>query len=261
MLKFALIAMLVATVIFAVGVCFTKKYKVPYFLLQTFSFVALACLGLVAGNFVNNFSGYTILIVASVIPMFLSIFDLQSYIKSKQEIVEVVKEEKEEKANKLPPKPQKVEEEESDKPKKEKKKKDAKYYFLNSNGFELTSLAYLLSSIPIGICGLYLGIETVYGFLIGLGIAAAITFLTLARKKVKNPFDVFSSFMAFLAVGFLIGQAITVLLYSFALSNILYCAGAVLLSVNFLLRSFIKTSFDHLFYFAGMICFMVVIIL
>lgn len=260
MLKFALIAMLVATVIAAVGVCFTKKYKVPYFLLQTFSFVTLACLGLVAGNYVNDFSGYTILMIASVVPMFLSIFDLQSYLKSKQEIVEVVKEEQIEKESKLPPRPQKQADEE-EKPAKEKKKKSAKYHFLNSNGFELTSLAYLLSSIPIGICGLYLGIETFYGFLIGLGIALAITFLTLARKKVTNPFDIFSKFVAFLAVGFLIGQALTVILYSFALPNILYCAGALLLSTNFLIRSFVKTSFDHLFYFAGMICFMAVIIL
>ena len=259
MLKFALIAMLVATVIFAVGVCFTRKHKVPYFLLQTFSFVTLACLGLVAGNYVNDFSGYTILMIASVVPMFLSIFDLQSYIKSKQEIVEVVKEEKIEKESKLPPRPQKQEDEE--KPAKEKKKKDAKYHFLNSNGFELTALAYLLASIPIGICGLYLGIETFYGFLIGLGVALAITFLDLARKKVTNPVDVFSKFVAFLAVGFLIGQALTVILYSFALPNILYCAGALLLSTNFLIRSFVKTSFDHLFYFAGMICFMAIIIL
>ena len=103
MLMGALICMFVAAAILAVSVCFSKKNKTLYFLLQTLSLIALVCLGLVAGNYKNNFSGYTIFLILAIIPQFISLFDLSEYLKTKaikteentetniEEITEIVK--------------------------------------------------------------------------------------------------------------------------------------------------------------------------
>lgn len=234
MLLGAIISMFVATIILAVGVCFARKNKTLLFLLQTFSLIALLCLGFVSANYKDDFSGYSIFILISIAPQFLSIFDFKEYLNSKKtKQLEMTSTEID---NKLPV------------------KKEKKHTLTNSNGILLQSIALLLSAICIGFCGLYLGLETFYGFLIGLALAFALTFLLLIIKKNINLFDLLGYFFVFLGIGILIGQIVTVLLYSFAITNILFCIGALIYCVYSCLTLFAKTKFDHLVYFLSMFC-------
>ena len=267
MLMGALICMFVAAAILAVSVCFSKKNKTLYFLLQTLSLIALVCLGLVAGNYKNNFSGYTIFLILAIIPQFISLFDLSEYLKTKaikteentetniEEITEIEKnvtenisEENvsEENFSDAENKKKKV--------KKKKRKKESKHHFLNSNGLLLKSVAMVMTSICLGLAGVYIGMETFYGFLIGVALACALLFLLLIIKKTINPYDVLSYFFMFLAIGIIIGQIATVLLFSFNLTNILFSVGALIYCVYVGLSAFVKSNFDNMAFFVAFFC-------
>ena len=248
MLMIAMICMLVATIVLAVGSCFFNKNKSLTHLLQTFAFIALLCLGLVAANYKNNFSGYSILLILSITPQFLNLFDLKGYLKAKQEAMTTEKESEEEQ----PATP--IIEEETTENEEKPAKKEKKQHFLHSNGTILQSLSLALSSFCVSFGGLYLGLETFYGFLIGLAVASALTFLVLILKKSLNPYDLLSYFLTFLAIGLLIGNMIIVILYSFSLINILYCAGALIFCGYIILNNYVKGNYDEIIYFIAMFC-------
>lgn len=266
MLMGALICMFVATAILAVSVCFSKKNKTLCFLLQTLSLIALVCLGLVAGNYKNNFSGYTIFLILAIIPQFISLFDLSEYLKTKaikteeneessiaeiteiENTVESILEDIAVEENSTDTKNKKKKE------KKKKIKKESKHHFLNSNGLLLKSVAMVMTSICLGLAGVYIGMETFYGFLIGVALACALLFLLLIIKKTINPYDALSYFFMFLAIGIIVGQIVTVLLFSFNLTNILFSVGALIYCVYVGLSAFVKSNFDHLAFFVAFFC-------
>lgn len=255
MLMTALICMFVATVLLAISVCFSKKNKTLFFLLQTFSLVALLCLGMVGANYKNNFSGYAVLIILAIIPQFLPLFDLSEYLKAKT----VKTNETLENSNN-----ENVEDFESTntiddtktKSKKGKKQKNkvSKHYFLNSNGLLLKSISIFMTATCLALAGLYIGMETYFGFLIGVAIAFVSIFLLLIIKKSVNPYDLLSYFLMFLSVGILIGQVITILMFSFSLINILFSIGAIIYCLYVELSAFVKSNFDHLAFFVGFFC-------
>jgi hypothetical protein len=253
MLMEALICMSVATLALAVGVCFTNKTTPLSFLLRTLSLVALVCLGIVVGNYKNDFSGYTILLILSVTPQFVSLFDLREYLKNKKLTLENAKnEEFEEELDKIT--------EDVDENQNKKRKKENKHYFLNSNGNLLAGISALMSSVCVGFCGIYLGLETFYGFVIGAGVGFALTFLALIINKTKNPFDILAYFLSFLAVGIMLGQIVTVLFYATNLTNILYCVGAFCFAIFAFLSSFKRNNYFCLIYFVAMFCLFATII-
>lgn len=243
MLMIAMILMMSASALLAVAICFTKKNKFLNFLLKATFFIALICSAVVCANYKNNFSGYSVLLILSVVPMFLNLFDLKSYLenKQKQSIEESQQINENEQFEEKPPKKPSL--------------------FLSSNGKILTSIATLMSATAIGFAGLYIGVETVYGFLIGLAFAFAGTFLLLIIKKSFNIFDLAGYFLQILASGILIGQIITGLMYSFALANILYACGALLFCVYVAISNFLKSNYDHLAYLVAMLMLFVTIIL
>lgn len=243
MLMAALICMFVATVVLVVGVCFLKNNKTLAFLLQTFSLVSLLCLGFVAAVYKNNFSGYSIFIILSIAPQFLAVFDFKEFLNLKNVSQEEL------------PLETKYNSFEDDGIENDSNiKKHKKHHFIKSNGSLFNSIGILLSSVCIGFCGLYLGIETFYGFLIGLALACSGIFLLLIVKKTLNPYDLLSYFLMFFGIGILLGQIATVLLYSLSLANILFAVGALIFAVYVSLKAFIKNRFVNIAYYLAMMC-------
>ncbi len=253
MLLAALICMFVATALLALGVCFSKKNKTLFFLLQTLSLVALVCLGMVAANYKNNFSGYAVLIILAVIPQFISLFDLSEFLKTKTTKVNQDLE-----ALNVNENIENLETtdliENDSKSRKKSKNKVSKHYFLNSNGLILKSVANFMTATSLALAGLYIGMETYLGFLIGVALALVLTFLLLIIKKKVNPYDLLSFFLAFLSIGLVLGQVVTILMFSFSLINILFSAGAIVFCVYAMLSMFVKSNFDHLAFFVAFFC-------
>ncbi|MGN1201433.1 MAG: hypothetical protein ACI4R8_04175 [Candidatus Caccovivens sp.] len=251
MLLGAIICMAVACIILSGTLCFVTKHKTLCFLLQTCLYIAIICLGFVCANYENNFSGYSILIILSVIPLFLSLFDLEAYLTekrtnfaNKQDFTQNENEENENQAKIL-----------------DETKKEKKNYFLNSNGALLKSISFLLPAICIGFAGLYLGIETIFGFLLGLALAFAGIFLLLIIKKHLNPYDLLGYFLSFLAIGVCLGQIVTVILYAQTITNILYCVGSFIFCSFVALSTFKNTKYNHLLYILAIFSLFLTIIL
>ena len=262
MLLVAVICMFVATAILAGCACFCRKNKTLLFLFQTLALASLVCLAIVGANYHNNFAGYSIFIIIAIIPQFLSLFNLKEYLKIKKESLpqtednlSETKEIKEEVTD------EEVINEEETVPQQKDKKRQSKHLFLNSDGTLLQNSAFLLTSICLAFSALYIGMETFYGFLIGLALACALTLLLLILKKIKNPFDTLSLFIMFLGIGILFGQMLTALLYATNITNILFCIGCLVLSGYACLENFLKSRFDHLALFLAFFCLVATMII
>lgn len=264
--------MLIAVIALYVGTCFTSKNKSLNFLLQAFSLMALLALGAVVGNSQNNFSGYVVFLIVSVAPQFLGLFDLKAYLASKQNFSI---EEAAENAEKIEENSDAAEtyqnEENSEVAENAENKnqeqegesvatKEKKQHFLSSKGEILNGVASLLTAICVTFAGLYLGLETFYGALFGLATGIALMFLYLALKKEINLFDLLGMTLSFISIGLLVGSVITVVLYSFSLTNILFCLGALILATYIGMKCFYKTKFDNLVYCLATICLLATIL-
>ena len=254
MLLIALICMFVATAILAGCVCFSRKNKTLLFLLQTLALACLVCLAIVGANYHNNFSGYSIFIILAIIPQFLSLFNLREFLKTKKESLTQT----EKKLAEIEEIEEVADEENNTE---QKGKKQNKHLFLNSDGTLVQNSAFLLTSICLAFSALYIGMETFYGFLIGLALACALTCLMAILKKHKNPFDILSLFLMFLGIGILLGQILTVLLYATNITNIFFCIGCLVLCAYACLENFLKSRFDHLALFLAFFCFVATMII
>ncbi len=242
-----LICMASACLILAVALCFVKNHKTAGFLLRTGLLIAVTCFGIVSATYGKIFSGYSILLILSSLPIFLSLFDLKGFLAEKQ-------------AKSLE-KPFDDANWQEDFEENQNEDKKQKHLFQNSNGSLINSICLLISAICIGFAGLYIGTETAYGFLIGLAIACASTFLLMIKKEDVNLFDVLSFFLVFLAVGICFGQIITVILYAKTITNIIYCIGALLFGCYAILSTYKKTNYNHFAYLLAMITLFVTFIL
>lgn len=240
MLIISLICLLAATVIFALVSCFVKKNSPAFFLLKAASIMSLAFFAMLCANYKNSFDGYSILLILSVFPAFVTLVDLKSYIDQKKE--EKTAEE--------------IFAEENDLPKKQKKQSR----LLQSNGQILFGVAALLSAVCISIASLYKGVESVYSFGLGISIGFSLTFLSIIIKKNLPAFDLLNFLLIFVSAGLLLAQILMVVLYSTALANLIFCAGAAVICLYNLLKIKFNGKFLDLIYFLGMICLIASII-
>ena len=131
----------------------------------------------------------------------------------------------------------------------------------------LPNLAYPLAAIALSFCSLYLGKETAFAILAGLALGIFLTFLDfiIKKEKVENTKDYFKKFglktPVFLAVGLCLSNIVIVLLYSFALSNIMFALGLLLFAAYLLLKVYFDTKFNHLTYILAMFFMFLAILL
>lgn len=205
MLMAAVICMFGATIALSVLDCFLKNNKAISFSLQLFSLATLFCGTIALAQYKNKLSLFAIILAVSVLPQILTLFNFKEILQNRKNIKKTQK--NEENSQNFDEKPSFFEK------------------FEQSNGKTLSALGILLTSILLSVCGLVLGLETVYLYLLALAIAAFATFLTLIIKKNINLFDLLSYIFVYLAAALAISQILTVLIYSFDLKNILYCLG------------------------------------
>lgn len=264
MLTAAVICLFVATLILAISSCFVLKNKSLSFLLKVFSIISLTCLAIVCANYKNNFSGYAIFIILACLPQFLTLFDLKGYLEAKKEVLkqaDIAKSQPKETTNTDVVNFDSFDINELTKTE-ETKKKDKKpnIRLLESNGTLLCSIAFLLTSVCFGLSALYIGKETFYGLLLGVALAFAMTFFMLIRKKENNIYDTIGLFLIFLSIGIILGQAVIVLLYSFELTNILFCLGMLVYGAYIVLSLRLKSRFDNLAYFVAIMLMLVTLL-
>lgn len=257
MLDIATICMLIAVIIFYGCSFFINKNKPLSFLMQAFCLISLLCLGIVVANSQNNFSAYAIFLIVAIIPQFLGLFDLQTYLNAKYERLQEIKKEAEKIENEhAESQKQMKNEEDSDDIAEEPPAtpKEKKYHLLSSKGELLNGVACVVSAICVSFSGLYIGLETFYGLLFGPAFGFALMFLYLALKKEINLVDLLGSTLMFIGAGLLIGSVVIVVLYSMELTNLLYCAGALLLAIHILISAFKKSKFNNIIYVLATLC-------
>lgn len=232
--------MCVATMIFAFVNLFCDKNNSLRFLLHICALSCLCAVGVLCGNLNNNFGGFTILSILSVLPMFLTSFDFKQYLSTRKAEFE---------KNQTPVQTD------------EKQKSTSKERLYNSNGLLIFGFASLASCIALSFAGLYRGYPMLFGFLIGIAFGFAFAFLALIIKKRVNSFDFLSYLLAFIGVGCLLGQIISAIMFSFAIKNLVFCAGIAVIAVYTSVRLFTEKKFVSLLYYVGMIAVFLSIIL
>ncbi len=254
MLKIAMILMLVAVVVLAVGVSLMKKNNALTFLLKTLTLIALVGLGFIVANYKNDFSGFSILVILSALPMFLTAFDLKQMVDTKtassqEEIQEKQTEEQAENSENT------IEEQPA------KKKKQVKNHLAECKTNLLCGIGLFLSSVCLSIATLYIGKETFFGALIGLLIGGAVTFVLLALGKLKNPFDIIFYVLIFSSIGLMLSNIVLAFLYSFGTTNIMFALGCLLFGVYVGLQTKFNKNYLTNIYYVSMIFFILSILL
>ena len=217
----ALVLILVAVVVAAVLLCFIKRTSAFYLPLALTSIVALVCAGLTSASYKNAFDGYSILLIISVLPLFLTIFEFKTTNKTADNISQ------------------------------EGKKLRFGVFNLDKT---IKGFAYCVSAFCIAFYALYLGKETPYSFLIGLFLALACTFLDFIITKnslLTNLFGFFEKFLMFLAASLLVSTILPCLLYSFALQNILFSLACACYASHIILNMYLPNKFNNLSLFAS----------
>lgn len=223
MLLAATICMLSASLVLAVVDCFLKKNKAISFLLQLFMITALFCTSITILNLKNDFSLFGIIASISILPQLFATFDMKDFLKSKKRIkIEAYLKDFQEK-------PQKASK------------------FWQSSISLNKCVALLLSCVLLSICGLILGIESIFIYLLAVAIASLLAFIVLAVKKNINVYDLFSNLMAFLAIGLAFAQILSVLVFSINVINLVY-AGSMLLFAVYAVLTTTKFNFSSIFY-------------
>lgn len=239
----SLIIIFVASGLLSVSTIFIKKKGVLYFSLSALSLMAIIICGILSANYQNNFGGFSIILIISFVPLFLSFFELKPK--------EIVKEEGVAEEN--------IEEKSDEKINEKKKKLNLSKAFQESEGRIFESIAFTASSFLVAFAGLYLGKETPFGLLMGIPFAIIGLFLTMLRKN-HNPFDLLSNSLNFMSVGFLLGQVLAVVVYSFALPNILYSLSLLVLSGYILATTFTKERRINIILFVTLLLLCITII-
>ena len=265
MLRVSMICLLVATVALAVGVVLARKNNSLSFLLKTFTLIALVCLGIVVANYKDDFSGFSILVILSILPMFLALVEIrppQSPENAQNLPSEQPKQQDEEQnASEIAEQAETAEEtEETQEDTSKKKKKKAKTSkFFQSNGKLPLAIALFLSAVCLSVSTLYVGKETFLGAILAVAIGIAFTFLMLALKKISNPYDILSTFLIFASIGAMVANIIMALLYSISLTNIMFCIGCLLFGIYAGLNiKFSKTYLTLIYYTSTIFLFLAI---
>ena len=223
MLIIPIVCMLCASLAFLILSFFVKKGSPLVFLLQTMGLACLLGVGLTCGNYQNNFGGFTVLLLISMIPAFLVNYDLKSFLKVRSENTNV-----------------------EDLPKLTRR-------FLESNGNLFLGIGLFLSAVCISFAGMYKGYETYYGLLIGLALGLSLTFLALIFRKKITGFDFIGFLLAYTAAGLFLSSIITILVFEISTQNIVICIGLAFLSAYASTKSAFNRRFLDIFYYLGML--------
>lgn len=200
MLFASVITLLSTTFILAVVDCFFKKHKTITFSLQVLTTISLFCTIFAFLHYKNKLDMFGLVLILSVLPQLLTHFH-------------ALKNEKMPSSNSI------------NKITYQNPEKDKNWSFL------LKCIGLFISSAILSICGLILGKETFYLYPLAIAIGLFVTFAACLKKKNVNLLTFFSWFFAFFAAGISLAQILTVLLYSTALPNILYCIAMLFYSV------------------------------
>jgi len=239
--------MLVAVVILAVGVSLMKKNNALTFLLKTLALIALVGLGFIVANFKDDFSGFSILVILSALPMFLASFDLKQILETKNTEVSPGQAENQ---DIQPPQEQTA-----------KKKKIKKNYHAECKSNLLCAIGIFLSSVCLSIATLYIGKETFLGAIIGVLIGGAVTLILLALGKIKNPFDIIFSALIFVSIGLMASNIVLAFLYSFSTTNIMFSLGCLCFGVYAGLQTKFNKNYLTTIYYASVIFLILSILL
>ncbi len=255
MLKIAMILMLVAVVVLAVGVSLMKKNNALTFLLKSLALIALVGLGFVVANFKDDFSGFSILVILSALPMFLSVFDLKQMLETKDTPKqETIKEQSNDNLSDFS-------EASTEENLVSKKKKSHKNYLAECQTNLLCAIGIFLSAICISIATLYIGKETFLGAVIGILIGGAVTLVLLALKKIKNPFEIIFYLLIFASIGLMASNIVLAFMYSFSTTNIMFALGCLAFGVYAGLQTKYSKNYLTNIYYASMIFFILSILL
>lgn len=236
MLKVAMICMLIAVVVLAVGVSLMKKSSPLTFLLKTLALIALVCLGFVVANFKDDFSGFSILVILSALPMFLTSFDLKQLLE---------KEDKSQEAE-MQLAPQET---------------GKKNLLAQCKSNLLAGIGIFLSAVCLSIATLYIGKESFFGALLGVFIGGAVTLVFLALGKIKNPFDIIFTLLIYVSIGLMLSNIVLALLFSFSTANIMFCLGCLLFGVYAALSTMFNKNYLMTVYYASAILLVLSILL
>lgn len=217
----SLILIFSGTGLLAISTIFLKNKGVLYFFNSALTLSFLVISAIMSANYNNNFGGFSIFAISSILPLFLSLFEINKKEAPLEEKIDNFDSEMIQIDNK-----------------KSKNKSFSKSFF-ESEGKIFQSASFVLSSFLFAFSGLYLGKETPFGFLMALPFALIGVFTSLLKNK-KNIFDIVCHALSFMSAGFLIGQIITVLIYSFAPSNILFAVAGLVFASYIITTTFTK---------------------
>lgn len=213
---------------------FTNKDNWTFLLVKNLTLISLLCFSIAMTSYKNAFSGFSIFLILSIIPMFLE------SLSSELQTTTIYGQNKENLNSNT-----------------EISSKNLK----NNQNFEkiglfLSKLAYPLSSLCLAISGLYIGKETPFSFLFGIAFAFAMTFIYFIffKKKIKlnsKGVEFISTFLVFLGSGFALGCVIPVFLYEISLKTIMFNIGIIVYSLFFFFKRFVNKKFDYIFYVLG----------
>ncbi len=221
-----MICALIGCISMVVLVCLVNSDK----LILLFNIIGISFLiglSVVTINFANSFNAFSVLILISILPLFLTCFKFDIFKEKENENEE------------------------------ENLKKDKKNKTLTEI---IKGLGFLLSSICLSVAVLYIGLETYLIALLGLSIGVFLTFLTIILKKIykneqKNEFFIqfLTIFLHFLSSGLFLSVGISALMYSLVLKNILFAIGSMLIGINIILNNYLNSKFITPLLYAGVI--------
>lgn len=251
MLMVSLILIYSVCGLLSISTIFLKKKGVLYYSISALTIMVLIVAGILSANYNNNFNGFSLISIIAIVPLFLSFIDLSS--KRIEETDEQVEEEIKDNAAEVVTENATQELDEANDEDDKKKKFDIVKSYSESDGKIFQSLAYLISAFLIAFAGFYLGKVSPFGMLVGLPAALIGLFIALLTKK-KNLFDILSSIVCYMAVGLLIGQIVAVLIYSFAVANILFAVSSFVFAAYILTSLYTNEKRVNIILYVAMIC-------
>lgn len=293
MFKLASICLLIATIVFSVGVCFSKNRSLSI-TLQILCLLSSSALTIVVAFSKNSFDTYPIVFVCAILSQALAVFVPEKQIKfsdtnSEQNADEVDEidenNENEDLSN------ENIDQNETDEHLTEENVDDEhfvsnenvslesveeqvrnvegapqqdiseenKKIVSSTNCFQnapiLGSIANLITAILIGVCGLYLGLEKPYGYLLGVSIACAVCFLILGLDKKLTLKQALALLLSFMSAGIALSQIATVLIYSCCIKNLLFCLSSSIFAIYASVKAFKNTKYTNLIFYASALVF------
>lgn len=222
------ICMFVATVALGASLCFVDKSSYFKAAIQIGIYIAIICTILSCMVYANSYGGFSITLIVSVLPMFLTVIKFPQKQKNDKEITE--------NSNKTAKNTQ----------------------ILENIATILPNLAYPLVAIALSFCALYLGKETPFAILAGIVFGVFLTFLDfiIRKEKFENTKEYFKKFglklPIFLAIGLSLSNIVIVLLYSFAIGNIMFALGLLIFAAYLAFSTYFDTKLNHLAYIMAM---------